>query len=799
MKYYMICLCFLCIGIAKAQNCSLTLLGEIKDFHDNSPISAANIYIQHLDKYIVSDFDGKFKIENLCKGDLTLTISHVGCETKTVTINMQSDIFKSITLEHHLEELKEVVVATNSKTEKTSIQQSVSKKVIENFSDKSLGDVLNTISGVSSLNTGNTIVKPMIHGLHSSRLLIINNNVRQFDQEWGEEHAPNIDINSSGRLEVIKGSNTLRYGSDAIGGLILIRPENYAVKDSLFGKSSTSFNSNGLGGNINSELVKTFKNGFYAKVQANYKQFGDFKASAYQLSNSGVKSINASVRFGYKSFEKGFDAYYSYVNNTIGILRASHVGNVNNLVRAINSEEPAYIGDFSHTIDNPKQSVLHHLGKVEAYKRFKGLGKLSLQYDFQINRRKEFDRRRERFKDTPASDFRLFTTSFQPNLKIDAIEDLILNTGFLLRYQQNDAVSGTGISIPLIPDYDKYEVGIYATGSYNLNLFTEISAGIRYDYARIEAKKKYKVFDWNDNNYDELFPEFSSGIIDNSEILTFPKFNFHNISASLGLTRHFQNDFELLINYGLASRMPNASELFSDGLHHSAARIEVGKLTLNKEVANKLIISLERHNRNFGFSISPYYRYINDFIQLIPFDTASTIRGAFVEWQYNQVDAQIFGVDIDVNKKLVNNLNYFGSISLLRGDNLTEDIPLIHMPSTNFSNSIVYTNEKLNQLSIGITQKTVLQQKQYPNYNFLTFDPIIQEDVYVDISSTPPTYTLFNFDSSAQFNAFKTATLKVEFNIENLFNVSYRDNLNRLRYFADETGRNFNIKLKLNY
>lgn len=492
MKYYMICLCFLCIGIAKAQNCSLTLLGEIKDFHDNSPISAANIYIQHLDKYIVSDFDGKFKIENLCKGDLTLTISHVGCETKTVTINMQSDIFKSITLEHHLEELKEVVVATNSKTEKTSIQQSVSKKVIENFSDKSLGDVLNTISGVSSLNTGNTIVKPMIHGLHSSRLLIINNNVRQFDQEWGEEHAPNIDINSSGRLEVIKGSNTLRYGSDAIGGLILIRPENYAVKDSLFGKSSTSFNSNGLGGNINSELVKTFKNGFYAKVQANYKQFGDFKASAYQLSNSGVKSINASVRFGYKSFEKGFDAYYSYVNNTIGILRASHVGNVNNLVRAINSEEPAYIGDFSHTIDNPKQSVLHHLGKVEAYKRFKGLGKLSLQYDFQINRRKEFDRRRERFKDTPASDFRLFTTSFQPNLKIDAIEDLILNTGFLLRYQQNDAVSGTGISIPLIPDYDKYEVGIYATGSYNLNLFTEISAGIRYDYARIEAKKSTK-------------------------------------------------------------------------------------------------------------------------------------------------------------------------------------------------------------------------------------------------------------------------------------------------------------------
>jgi len=41
--------------------------------------------------------------------------------------------------------------------------------------------------------------------------------------------------------------------------------------------------------------------------------------------------------------------------------------------------------------------------------------------------------------------------------------------------------------------------------------------------------------------------------------------------------------------------------------------------------------------------------------------------------------------------------------------------------------------------------------------------------------------------------------LKVDFNIENLFNVSYREHLNRLRYFADELGRNFNIKLKVNY
>ena len=121
------------------------------------------------------------------------------------------------------------------------------------------------------------------------------------------------------------------------------------------------------------------------------------------------------------------------------------------------------------------------------------------------------------------------------------------------------------------------------------------------------------------------------------------------------------------------------------------------------------------------------------------------------------------------------------------------------MPAANFSNTIRYVNKELNQLSIGITQRTVLQQQRFPDYNFFTFDATLQDDVFVDISSTPPTYTLFNFNSSANFKVFNENNLRVEFNIENLFNVSYREHLNRLRYFADELGRNFNIKLKFNY
>ena len=799
MKQFIIITMLLFCSIVFGQNCQITFTGKIIDFHNSQPLAGATVFIKNLNKYTTSDVNGTFVIKNLCEGELTLEVSHVGCKTKITTITIDKDTTKEIHLEHHLEELNEVVVATNSKTEQTSIQQSLSKTDIENFSDKSLGDALNNISGVSSLNTGNTIVKPMIHGLHSSRLLIVNNNVRLFDQEWGQEHAPNIDINSGGRIDVVKGANTLMYGSDAIGGLILIKPMKYAAKDSLFGSTSMSLNSNGWGGNINSELIKTYKSGFYAKAQASYKTFGDFETPDYNLSNTGIKNFNASTAIGFNAFEKGFEFSYSFIDNTIGILSASHIGNVNDLVEAINNEGPPESSDFTYKIDNPKQSITHHLAKIEVFKRYKDLGKLKLQYDFQLNRRKEFDLRRGDDKDTPVIDLRLITNSLLANLKLDAYERLKLNVGALLRYQKNDAISGTGVS-PIIPDFDKYDAGVYVIGTYNLGNNSEINAGLRYDFSRIEATKRYRVTDWYETyNYDELFPEFDTGEIVNSRVITRPEFTFHNFSASLGYKKQFDNDFELLINYGLASRTPNPSELFSDGLHHSAARIEIGRLTMNKEVANKFVVSFERHNQNFGFAISPYYKHITDFIQLIPTGTTTTVRGAFPVWEYNQANAQIFGVDLDINKSLSNHFSYTGNLSLLQGDNLTDDIPLIHMPSTNFANAITYKNEKLNQLTIGLKQKTVLQQNRFPDYNFYTFNPVIQEDVYVNISSTPSAYTLFDFNSSASFNVFKTGTLKVEFNVENLFDVSYRENLNRLRYFADEIGRNYNVKIKLNY
>ena len=183
----------------------------------------AIIDAEGLNEQIITDSNGAFSISNLCNDSYYIQISHPFCLTKGFTIKVVGNTTKTFRLEHHLEELNEITIAGkayNNKS-KTIFENTISKEELERFSSGTLGDALNSLSGVSSLNTGNTVVKPIINGLHSSRVVIINNGVRMEDQEWGAEHAPNIDVNAVNKLTLIKGAGALQYSGDGIGGVII--------------------------------------------------------------------------------------------------------------------------------------------------------------------------------------------------------------------------------------------------------------------------------------------------------------------------------------------------------------------------------------------------------------------------------------------------------------------------------------------------------------------------------------------------------------------------------------------------
>lgn len=781
-----------------AQDCQYTLGGKVIDYHDRTPLVGASISLINTQKAVISDFDGTYQIEGLCPGDYELEVSHPECATTFIPISITADTDYDIKLEHHLEELKEVKVFGNALFDKTNsaLEEALATETLERYSSGSLGDALKELGGVSSLNTGANIVKPTIHGLSGSRVLVLNDGVRMQDMEWGDEHAPNVDINSAGTVAVIKGASALKYGGDAIGGVIVLEQERFFTKDTLFGKALVTGMSNGRGGTLASELTKTFGRGWFIKGQGSYKRLGDHEAPDYILSNTGIQEIGTSVQFGKQLFEWGFDARYSFYDAEIAVLRASHIGNVDDLIRSINSGQPEVIRPFTYDLQNPRQKVTHHLGKLAAYRRFEGLGKWSLQYDFQNNRRFEFDIRVGEDRGKPSIDLELTTHSVTSDFKWDAKRDFTLQVGALGRYQTNFANPDTGVR-RLIPDYDKYDFGGFTALEYRMTDNWVLDTGLRYDFTSIDAKKFYQTSRWEERGYDEQFQDF---VIEDlgTQLLTNPVFDYHNFSGTLGVQYAKNRNSALKFNYALSQRAPNPSELFSDGLHHSAARIELGDLRIDSETSHKFSFSMERDFEHWGLTVEPYANYVSDFILLEPTGVEFTLRGAFPVWGYRQTNARLLGIDSNIYTNLTQNWKTDHRFSLVKGKDTEQDVALINMPSANLRNRLTYQKPEWKNFEISLQSDYTFRQNEFPP-NIVVFSPEQQQEVLLEINTPPDAYHLLGLYSKMQFAIGEKSRLTTSLTIDNIFNTNYRNYLNRQRFFANDLGRNIILQLKFNY
>ena len=798
MRIYFLMILLICSFPLLSQDCDYTLRGILTDFHDGTVLEGATIIVAGSERSFVTDSEGKFIIHHLCNETYSIQVSHPFCLTKGFRVSVTRDTFKTFKLEHHLEELNEItingkVVSNQSRTLQENI---INKEELERYSSRSLGDALANLSGVSSLNTGNTVIKPMINGLHSSRIVIINNGVRMEDQEWGAEHAPNVDVNSISKLTLIKGAGALQYSGDAIGGVIIAEASKVPFKDSIYGKTQLGVGSNGRGMFFNSELIKSYDTGWYTALQGSIKQFGDFEAADYNLSNTGIYERNALLKFGLNTYDIGFEALYSFFKNEIGILKASHVGSAQDLLRAIESDQPLVINEFTYDIDTPKQDVTHHLARIKAYKRLGGLGKVKFQYDYQKNNRLEFDIRRGADRGKASLDLELDTHTLRLDLDAKTSNQSNLKVGFMGSYQKNFA-RNTGVR-RLIPDYDKYDLGAYIIGDYQANEEWLFEIGARFDFTKMDVFKFYRTSFWESRNYNQQFSEL---VVEDfgSQILTNPKLDFNNGSGTLGIVKSFDEKHTLYFNYSLTSRIPNPSELFSEGLHHSASRIELGDLSFNSEIGHKLSFTLERKEDKFSYSINPFINNISDFILIEPVSTTSTIRGTFQVWEYRQTNAQLLGVDLNATYVFNEQMQFNHQLSIVKGQDKTQNEALINMPPVNTTNEIVYYNNKFNNLRLALQSEYVFRQNEFPNTNFEVYIPNTESYVEVDVSTPPPAYHLINFNSSIDFDFSERSILTLGFQVTNLLNVSYRNYLNRMRLFADDLGRNFLLNIKLKY
>ena len=792
MQKFSLIFCLLYFGIIHSQN---TISGQVFD-ENNMALEKSHIHIST--KSTSTKKDGSFLVSNIPNGSTKVLITYVGYKSIDTTVIVNGNLDLNFKMKPKSEQLEEILVKHKDNYLNHSISENkIKEKTIEKYSSQSLGNVLKEVSGVSLLKSGSTIVKPMINGLHSSRVPIYNNNVKLEDQQWGTEHAPNFDINAAGKITVIKGASGLQYGGDAIGGIVVIEPLS-VKKDTLFGKTIMTAESNGRGGTISSSLHKGNFCDWSWNAQASLKYYGDREAPDYVLSNSGNREINFSGDLKYIGKKFDFSSYYSLYNATIAILSASHIGNVNDLYNSINNQTPYIVDDFTYSINNPKQKVQHHLAKFNYNYYPKDKETISLQYAFQFNNRKEFDLRTGVADSRAALDLNLMTHTLNADYKLSN-DTWDLKTGISGSYQNNAASPNTGVR-PLIPSYNKIDAGVYAIVDKHITTDFSIEAGIRYDFSTIEATKYYLKSRWNERNYS---PEFDSFIVEDSgtQWLTKPSFTFHNFSASIGAQYSFGNEYEWYFNVSRAVRNPNPSEFFSDGLHHSSGMIELGDLRLQQEKSNKIGTSLQKKWTNFKITINPFLNYVEDFMFLKPTGFETTIRGAFPVWEYDHTNALLTGIDFNSDWQISEHWQHHLLVSYVNGKDKSKDDALIDMPPLNINNRIQFTKKEWHNLTLELQSEIVLRQTQFPNNNFTTNIIVNNEltPVEVDISTPPPGYHLIHFTSDFQFKSSEHSMATLGFSVFNLLDTKNRDYLNRQRFYADEIGRNFQIQLKINY
>ena len=102
-----------------------------------------------------------------------------------------------------------------------TIVETVDRDEILRAGGANVADALANTPGVTGSGFASGASRPVIRGFDSSRVRMLEDGIGSFDvADVGPDHGIPIDPLSAQRIEVLRGAATLRYGSQAIGGVV---------------------------------------------------------------------------------------------------------------------------------------------------------------------------------------------------------------------------------------------------------------------------------------------------------------------------------------------------------------------------------------------------------------------------------------------------------------------------------------------------------------------------------------------------------------------------------------------------
>ena len=759
--------------------------GRVLDDHGHE-LPNATIEIGKLSAY--TDNQGRFKVTGLGDGPHAVITSFLGYKSDTTNLDINGGKEVSIIVRLLPSEalLNTVVISEeHAKQEVTLHADHLHEDFFENNVQGTFAQSIEKIPGISAINVGVGIAKPVIRGLSSNRIIVNHNGIKQESQQWGSDHGLEIDQFDVERVEIIKGPGSLQYGSDGLGGVVNIMPAKLLPQNTYAGSvlGLVKSNNNHFGG---SAKFGVNVDDIFLTARYSHQEFADYRVPADQfvyngfdlpilnnaLKNTAGRETNVNINAGLKRLWGITRLTYSHYSLDAGLFSGA-VG----VPRAYALTDDGNDRD----IDVPSQSVDHYRLTLNQILSF-GRNHMAIDIGYQRNHRREFSV--PEFHSIPLSqltdpndqlaiELELETFSVGAHYEYNNFKRWKHIIGFNTQWQSNTR----GGFEYLLPDFKTRRGGIYTISQKELSDTWLINGGLRFDIGTNQSDR-YRQFIWNSNE-----------VITDSLVSIATDDVFYNWSASLGTNVKFgEGRYTFTANLGKSFRVPYPSETVSNGIHHGTFRHEVGTPDLTSEQGYQLDLGLSLSESRFNASLNLYFNYFDNYIYLGPTFPArfSRLPEAGQIFQYRQDDAIYTGFELQWDYQAFPWLEVEQAIDFVQSYNPQTELALPFTPQPAIKTEVNYDLPSTaafedSYLSIG------------HQYYFAA-----EGTLRVDRSEQPtPAYQLWSLGAGSSLH-LGNQKVNIKCEVQNISNTRYLAHLSRYRVIeVPEQGRNIVLSIKV--
>lgn len=750
---------------------------------NGAPVGWASVYLKNTNQGTVSNEQGEFIIDRVANGKYELYVEYLGYQPFHQHIEVNNgDLQLNAVLKKDIKFIAEVSVESDYYAQQIKMQSMVAKKVDKLFiTENASGSLMQTlcrIPGVSSIDVGSSVSKPVIRGMSFNRVAVVNNGVKLEGQQWGEMHGLEIDQYTIENVKIIKGPASIMHGSDAIGGVLEILPNIPLSKDSFEGelKLIGKTNNNLLGTSLG---VQQRFDKFYYTLRTTYLNYADFKVptdsieyNTYNLHLNGQVKNTAGRELGIRSelgyiFDKGKSSF-----------------EISNLYRKsgfyadafgveLRTQLPIDHDASKRDIHIPYQFVNHFRLSNHTEIRFYKV-KWSTDIAYQNNQHGDFDQLTDKtgqtreFPDDNLSNGLLLHTITANTLLKGRWNKTDYNFGFQNQYFNNGR-SGFNFNIP---SYQKVNSGLYAFGHHELFMDVYVDAGIRYDFGFV--------------NVEEYINPRNEGVFDSVLTVARTK-DYNSLSGTLGLSAQANPQNHFKVNFGKSFRIPSIRETHANGTIFSSARHEEGNPNLKPEEAWQLDFAYTKEHSVFDIDVAAFYSYFTNYIFANPTGDFPENSGSGQIYRYTETQALRLGGEVALSYQVIKSLTINANTEYLYAQNLANNGPLPFSPPFSFDISgelkLFQKAEKLEHTKFILGTKYIHEQTR-----------VVQNEV-PDYYTPSATLIYLSLSSSIHLGSFRP---KLMLRVNNLFNTMYYNHLSIYRRFnIPEAGRNIQLTINM--